>query len=68
MPPWGRNENGEKLYCNPVLPLGTSCVLAFTGVGIEWMILGGFAMLAAGMALQRIVPKRRRKIENHRPR
>lgn len=35
-------------------------VLAFTGVNILFAVLAGFAMIAAGAALMRIVPRRER--------
>ena len=34
--------------------------LAWTGFGNGWMILAGFAMIAVGAAIMRIVPKRRK--------
>lgn len=30
--------------------------LAYTGVNVVWLLLAGFALLAAGLALLRIVP------------
>jgi hypothetical protein len=35
--------------------------LAYTGVNVMWLLLGGFALLAAGSALLRIVPVVRRR-------
>lgn len=35
--------------------------LAYTGVNTMWMLLGAFALLAAGGALMRIVPVIRRR-------
>jgi hypothetical protein len=35
-------------------------VLAWTGFGSGWMVLAGFALIATGAAIMRIVPKRRK--------
>lgn len=32
--------------------------LAATGANVLWLLLGGFALLGAGLALLRIVPRR----------
>jgi hypothetical protein len=40
--------------------VGTSGLLAYTGANVLWAVLAGFAMLAAGSALMRIVPRRGR--------
>jgi hypothetical protein len=37
--------------------------LAFTGANVMWLVLAGFALLAVGGALLRIVPLRRRKTD-----
>ncbi|MGW4396218.1 hypothetical protein ACWEHA_13085 [Amycolatopsis nivea] len=36
---------------------GVTGGLAFTGVNVLWVLLAGFALLAAGTALLRILPK-----------
>ncbi len=49
------------MYDNPSAPLaagGTGSVLAYTGFGSMWLALAAFAMIAAGMALMRIVPRK----------
>lgn len=50
-----------KLYDNPSAPMaagGTGGVLAYTGFESLWWALAAFALLAAGTALMRIVPRR----------
>jgi hypothetical protein len=37
---------------------GSAAALPFTGLGLTWVIVGGFALLAAGFALRRIFPRR----------
>lgn len=37
--------------------MGTGGALALTGANVVWISLAGFAMLAAGMAILRIVPR-----------
>jgi len=37
--------------------------LAYTGASVLWLLLAGFALLAAGIALLRISPKLRRAAE-----
>jgi hypothetical protein len=39
---------------------GTTGGLAMTGANVLWLVLAGFALLAAGTAVARIAPKRRR--------
>ncbi|WP_326569503.1 hypothetical protein VSH64_00130 [Amycolatopsis rhabdoformis] len=40
---------------------GVTGGLASTGVGVLWLVLAGFALLAAGIALLRVVPVLRRR-------
>ncbi|MGW4484492.1 hypothetical protein ACWEOE_11695 [Amycolatopsis sp. NPDC004368] len=40
---------------------GVTGGLAYTGVSVLWLVLAGFALLAAGVALTRIVPVLRRR-------
>ncbi len=37
--------------------VGMTGGLAFTGVNVLWLLLAGFALLAAGTAMLRILPK-----------
>ncbi|WP_170977837.1 hypothetical protein [Blastococcus sp. CCUG 61487] len=49
------------MYDNPSASLaagGTGGVLAYTGFGSLWLVLAAFAMIAAGTALMRIVPRK----------
>ncbi len=49
-----------KLYDNPSATLaagGTGGVLAYTGLNSLWWALAAFALVAAGTALMRIVPR-----------
>jgi hypothetical protein len=51
------------MYNNSVSVLGASAVggagaLAFTGANVVWLALGAFALIAAGIAILRIVPRR----------
>lgn len=48
------------MYSNPtpVIAAGTVGSLAFTGTNVVWSVLAGFALIAAGSALGRIVPRR----------
>ncbi|WP_162834282.1 hypothetical protein [Amycolatopsis circi] len=39
---------------------GVTGGLAFTGVNAMWLLLAGFALLAAGTALMRILPRMRK--------
>jgi hypothetical protein len=39
----------------PTVGIGT---LAYTGVDLIWLALAGFALVAAGMAILRTVPRR----------
>ncbi|SBT55004.1 hypothetical protein GA0070621_5836 [Micromonospora narathiwatensis] len=52
------------MYNNVTAPAAagaaTSGSLALTGASTLWIVLAGFAMVAAGSALMRIVPKVRR--------
>lgn len=43
------------------LTAGTAGTLAYTGMSAFWYVLAGFALLAAGTALMRIVPRRAAK-------
>jgi branched-subunit amino acid transport protein len=43
-----------------VVAAGSTGALAFTGSNVIWLILAGFAMIATGTALARIVPRRER--------
>lgn len=48
------------MYDKGMTALGTSAAvgtLAHTGAEIMWYGLGGFALVAAGLAIQRIVPR-----------
>jgi hypothetical protein len=48
------------MYDNPSATLaagGSGSVLAYTGFGSVWLALAAFAMIAAGTALMRIVPR-----------
>ena len=36
----------------------TTGALAFTGINVVYLVLAGFALIAAGTALNRIVPKK----------
>jgi len=45
---------------SPVLAAGTAGALAFTGANVVWLVLASFAMLAAGTAMSRIMPRRER--------
>jgi hypothetical protein len=53
------------MYNNPTIPMAAgagSATLAMTGAGqIFWFALAGFAMLALGLAIKRIIPVRARK-------
>lgn len=53
------------MYNNPSGPAagaaGGGGVLATTGVSPLWLVLAAFALLAAGMAVQRVVPKLKKK-------
>lgn len=50
------------MYNNPVAPMAAgagAATLAMTGAGqIFWLALAGFAMLALGLAIKRIIPVR----------
>lgn len=50
------------MYNNPSGPAagaaGSGAALAATGASFMWFALAGFALLAVGMALYRIVPKK----------
>jgi LPXTG-motif cell wall-anchored protein len=50
------------MYNTPtsVVAAGSVGALAFTGSNVIWFVLAGFAMIAAGTALARIVPRRER--------
>ncbi len=56
-------ESGDSVYNNPMV-LGTSffagglAVLPRTGLDALWLVLGAVALIGAGMALLRIVPRR----------
>lgn len=47
------------MYDKPLLGIGTATAggLAITGVNILWIVLAGFALIAVGAALLRIIPK-----------
>jgi hypothetical protein len=40
---------------------GATGGLAWTGANVIWLMLAGFALLAAGAALTRIAPRRRKR-------
>ena len=37
---------------------GGVATLPFTGMGLTWVVLAGFALFAAGLALRRMFPRR----------
>jgi len=37
---------------------GGGAVLALTGLNVLWLLLAGFALLGAGLALLRMIPRR----------
>jgi hypothetical protein len=39
-----------------VLGAGASASLPFTGTNLFWLVLAGFTLLAAGLALLRVLP------------
>ena len=41
--------------------VGATGGLAYTGMSVVWLLLGGFALISAGAALNRIRPKLARK-------
>ncbi len=47
------------MYQHPgsVAAAGVTGGLAMTGASVLWLVLAGFAILAAGMALARIAPR-----------
>lgn len=45
------------MYNNPAVPATAGSTLAFTGSNSVWLALGAFALIAAGMAIIRILPK-----------
>lgn len=52
------------MYNNVSAPLATATgtgttALAVTGADMFWYVLAGFALIAAGMALLRILPRRK---------
>lgn len=48
------------MYNNPtpVMAAGTAGTLAFTGANVVWSVLAGFALIAAGSAINRMRPRR----------
>lgn len=40
--------------------MGATGGLAYTGVHVLWFVLAGFALIAAGAALLRVLPRSRR--------
>ena len=49
------------MYDKAISGLGSTIgigTLAYTGVDLVWLALGGFALVAAGMAVLRTVPRR----------
>ena len=49
------------MYNNPSAPLaagGTGSVLAYTGFNSVWVALAAFALIAVGIAVMRIVPRK----------
>jgi LPXTG-motif cell wall-anchored protein len=46
------------MYDNPYAPGAAGGVLAMTGTNSVWLALAAFALIAAGAALMRVVPKR----------
>lgn len=51
------------MYDNPSVPVAAGLAagtggLAMTGVDAFWLVLAAFALLALGMAIMRIVPRR----------
>ncbi|GAA3514528.1 hypothetical protein [Actinocatenispora rupis] len=46
-------------HSTPVLAAaGGAGTLALTGVDLFWIVLAGFALLGAGMAILRLIPRR----------
>ncbi|MBA2389637.1 MAG: hypothetical protein H0V67_05210 [Geodermatophilaceae bacterium] len=48
------------MYNNPVAALGTAGgvgFLPYTGLELSWLLLAAFALVAAGLAVMRIVPR-----------
>lgn len=55
------------MYSNASVAVGsasTSTALASTGTSVVWAGLAGFALVAVGLAVTRILPKFRKKSEN----
>lgn len=48
------------MYSNPtpVMAAGAAGALAFTGSNVMWSILASFALIAAGSAINRMLPRR----------
>lgn len=67
MPHSTKRKFGNAMYNNISAPMassatagaGVSGVLATTGADVFWYALAGFALLAAGMAVLRIIPRRK---------
>ncbi len=49
------------MYDKAISGLGSTIgigTLAYTGLDVVWLALGGFALIAAGMAIMRTIPRR----------
>jgi hypothetical protein len=48
------------MYNNPapVMAAGAAGTLAFTGGNVVWSVLAGFALIAVGSAISRMLPRR----------
>jgi hypothetical protein len=38
--------------------VGTAATLPFTGLNLIWILLAGFALIAAGIAIMRVIPRK----------
>lgn len=53
-----RDKRGRKSMYNTIIPASSAGVLTFTGSSSLWYDLAAFALLAAGTAILRILPRR----------
>lgn len=56
------------MYNNPVAPSLAMTGLALTGGNVFWWFLAAFALIAAGTAIMRIVPRRTHPADLTHPR
>jgi hypothetical protein len=47
---------GNATFATPAIAAGAA--LPFTGLSVVWYVIAGFALLAAGLAVHRVVPRR----------